>query len=79
MQINVVNHPVIKEKMTRLRDKDTPPSEFRRLLDQIAQLLLFEVTKDLPVREVKVTTPPAWAFWMRSWTCCRKPMWAISA
>lgn len=57
MQINVINHPVIKEKMTRLRDKTTAPSEFRRLLDQIAQLLLFEVTKDLPVREVKVTTP----------------------
>ena len=57
MQINVVNHPLIKEKMTRLRDKATPPKEFRQLLDQIAQLELFEVTKDLPVREVKVTTP----------------------
>ena len=57
MQIQVVNHPLIKEKMTRLRDKNTPPVVFRQLLDQIAQLILFDVTRDLPVREKKVTTP----------------------
>ncbi len=57
MQITVVNHPLIKEKMTRLRDVRTKSGEFRQLLDQIAQLLLFEVTKDFPVREVSVETP----------------------
>jgi len=59
MQIHVVAHPLIKEKMTHLRDKNTAPKEFRQALDQIAQLLLFEVTKDLPVRRVKVETPLA--------------------
>lgn len=59
MQIHVVDHPLIKEKMTRLRDKNTQPKDFRQLLDQIAQLLLFEVTRDLPVRHKKVTTPLA--------------------
>jgi len=59
MQIHVVDHPLIKEKMTHLRDKNTAPKEFRQALDQIAQLLLFEVTKDLPVRRVKVETPLA--------------------
>lgn len=59
MQIHVVNHPLIKEKMTHLRDKKTAPRNFRRLLDEIAQLLLFEVTWDLPIREVPVTTPIA--------------------
>ncbi|WP_317423501.1 uracil phosphoribosyltransferase [uncultured Acidaminococcus sp.] len=59
MQIHVVNHPLIKEKMTHLRDKKTAPRNFRRLLDEIAQLLLFEVTRDLPIREVSVTTPIA--------------------
>lgn len=59
MQIHVVNHPLIKEKMTHLRDKKTAPRNFRRLLDEIAQLLLFEVTRDLPIREVLVTTPIA--------------------
>lgn len=59
MQIHVVNHPLIKEKMTHLRDKKTAPRNFRRLLDEIAQLLLFEVTRDLPIREVPVTTPIA--------------------
>lgn len=59
MQIRVVDHPLIKEKMTHLRDKKTQPRNFRRLLDEIAQLLLFEVTKNLPVKEVKVQTPLA--------------------
>ena len=59
MQIRVVDHPLIKEKMTHLRDKKTAPRNFRRLLDEIAQLLLFEVTRDLPIREVPVTTPLA--------------------
>ena len=59
MQIHVVNHPLIKEKMTHLRDKKTAPRNFRRLLDEIAQLLLFEVPRDLPIREVPVTTPIA--------------------
>lgn len=59
MQIHVVNHPLIKEKMTHLRDKKKAPRNFRRLLDEIAQLLLFEVTRDLPIREVPVTTPIA--------------------
>lgn len=59
MQVHVVNHPLIKEKMTHLRDKKTQPRNFRRLLDEIAQLLLFEVTRDLPLRETEVTTPLA--------------------
>lgn len=59
MQVHVVNHPLIKEKMTHLRDKKTAPRNFRRLLDEIAQLLLFEVTRDFPIREVPVTTPLA--------------------
>lgn len=59
MQVHVVNHPLIKEKMTHLRDKKIAPRNFRRLLDEIAQLLLFEVTRDLPIREVPVTTPLA--------------------
>ena len=57
MEITVVNHPLIKEKMTRLRDAKTTSPDFRQLLDQIAQLLLFEVTKDFPVREIPVETP----------------------
>ena len=59
MQVHVVNHPLIKEKMTHLRDKKTAPRNFRRLLDEIAQLLLVEVTSELPIREVPVTTPLA--------------------
>ena len=57
MEITVVKHPLIMDKMTKLRSVDTEPYLFRQLLDQIAQLLLFEVTKDLPVKEIPVTTP----------------------
>lgn len=57
MQIQVVDHPLIKEKMTRLRSTETDSAAFRQLLDQIAQLLLFEVTRDLKVKEMEVTTP----------------------
>ncbi len=59
MEITVVKHPLIMDKMTKLRSVDTEPYLFRQLLDQIAQLLLFEVTKDLPVKEIPVTTPMA--------------------
>lgn len=57
MDITIVNHPLIKEKMTKLRDERTPSAIFRQLLDQVAQLLLFEVTRDLPIKEIPVTTP----------------------
>ncbi len=57
MNITVVNHPVIADRMTRLRDKNTNSQDFRRNLNQLAQLLLFEVTRTLPTKEVEVATP----------------------
>ena len=57
MQINVVNHPLLQAKMTILRDKDTKSVTFRHIISEVAALLTFETTRDLPVEEVKVTTP----------------------
>ena len=57
MQINVVNHPLLQAKMTILRDKDTKSVTFRHIISEVAALLTFETTRDLPVAEVKVTTP----------------------
>jgi uracil phosphoribosyltransferase len=53
----VFNHPLIQEKLTRLRDRDTPMEAFRKLLNEIAGLMTFEVTRSLPVKKVQVQTP----------------------
>ncbi len=57
MQITVVEHPLIKAKLTQIRDIKTDTVMFKRILDEIAMLLIFEVTKDLPLDTVKVQTP----------------------
>lgn len=57
MQIKVVDHPLIKSKLTEIRDVKTPTSWFKRILDEITMLMVFEVTKDLPVENIRVQTP----------------------
>lgn len=57
MQITVIEHPLLKEKLTVLRDQNTDTRHFRRTLDEVAMLMTFEVTRDLPIKEVEVTTP----------------------
>ena len=49
----------MREKVTRLRDERTPPAQFRALVDEIATLLLYEATADLPVEPAEVRTPLA--------------------
>ena len=51
MQINVVNHPLLQAKMTILRDKDTKSVTFRHIISEVAALLTFETTRDLPVKK----------------------------
>ncbi len=53
----VVDHPLVQHKLTLMRDTATPTSEFRRLLKEIAALLAYEVTRELPMKEVVVETP----------------------
>jgi len=53
----VVDHPLVQHKLTKLRDKNTGPKEFRELLSEISSLMLYEVTKNLPTKEVEVETP----------------------
>ncbi len=59
--VNVINHPLIEHKLTILRDEKTDPFHFRLLVDEISYLMLFEATRDLPLRDTKVTTPVATA------------------
>lgn len=57
--VHVVDHPLIQHKLSILRDKSTGPKEFRELTDEIALLMAYEVTRDLPLEEVEVETPVA--------------------
>jgi uracil phosphoribosyltransferase len=53
----VFDHPLIKHKITRLRNKDTEPAMFRALVNEIASLMVYEATRDLPVQSVEIETP----------------------
>jgi uracil phosphoribosyltransferase len=52
-----VSHPLIKHHLSRLRDKHTPPPEFRQLVQRLAVLLAYEATSDLEVRPAEIETP----------------------
>lgn len=52
-----VDHPLIKHHMGRLRDRATSPSEFRQLIHRLAQLLAYEATQDLSLRNEEIDTP----------------------
>lgn len=55
--VTVVDHPLVKHKLTLMRKKDTSTKTFRQLLKEIAALLCYEVTRDLPVEQVEIETP----------------------
>ena len=55
--IHIMEHPLIKHKITLLRNESTPTSEFRRLVEEIAMLEAFEAFRDLPLADVEVKTP----------------------
>ncbi|MFP4396063.1 MAG: uracil phosphoribosyltransferase [Anaerolineales bacterium] len=57
--IHVSEHPLVKHKLTLLRDKRTDPKKFRELTREITILLAYEATKDLRVEPVEVETPMA--------------------
>ena len=57
--IHVSEHPLVKHKLTLLRDKETDPKKFRELIREITILLAYEATKDLQIEPVEVETPMA--------------------
>jgi uracil phosphoribosyltransferase len=50
-------HPLVRHKLTLLRDTATEPKKFRELIREVAILLTYEATADLNLKEVEVTTP----------------------
>ena len=57
--VTVVSHPLVQHKLTLMRRKETPSSEFRQLLREISLLLAYEVTRDLPLTTRQIETPLA--------------------
>ena len=55
--LTVLTHPLIRHKLAILRSKDTTTRDFKHLVNEIATLMAFEVTKDLPLEPVEVETP----------------------
>ena len=58
-KVCVFDHPLIQHKLSILRDERTSVKEFRELISEIAMLMCYEATRDLPVEEVEVKTPVA--------------------
>jgi len=56
-QVHVSTHPLVRHKLTLLRDERTEPKKFRELIRELAILLAYEATMDLAVEEVSVKTP----------------------
>ncbi|MDA7427361.1 uracil phosphoribosyltransferase [Primorskyibacter aestuariivivens] len=55
--LTIVDHPLVQHKLTLMRDKSTPTTDFRRLLREISQLLAYEITRNQPMTTRKVETP----------------------
>ena len=55
--VNVLKHPLITHKLTQLRRKETGTKDFRENLNEIAGLMAFEITRDLPLKDVLIDTP----------------------
>ena len=54
---HVVDHPLIKHKLSIMRMKETGSKDFRQMLSEIAMLMCYELTRDLPVEDVEIETP----------------------
>ena len=55
--VNIINHPLVKHKITLMRDEKTGTREFRILVEEVAMLMGYEAMRDLPTEDVEVKTP----------------------
>lgn len=56
-KFTVLNHPLIQHKLTIIRKKDTGTNEFRQIVGEIGGLMVYEMTRDLPLKNVEIETP----------------------
>ena len=58
-EVHILDHPLIQHKVSILRDKNTGGTEFREVVGEIAALMCYEATRDLPLEDVTIETPIA--------------------
>ena len=56
-QLHIIDHPLITHKLSIMRNKKTGSKDFRELLDEIAMLMGYEITRDLPLEDLHIETP----------------------
>jgi uracil phosphoribosyltransferase len=59
LAVHVIDHPLIQHKLTYIRDENTSSKDFRDLIEEVASLMAYEVTRDMPLEETEVQTPVA--------------------
>ena len=57
MKVHIIDHPLIQHKLTLMRRHDTSTRSFRQLVNEVAMLLCYEVTRDLPLTTERIQTP----------------------
>ena len=55
--VTILSHPLIKHKLSIIRDKSTSTKQFKECLDEIAGLMAYEISRDLETKEVEIETP----------------------
>ena len=55
--VHLIDHPLVQHKLTLMRRKDASTASFRRLLNELATLMAYEVTREMPMQEIEVETP----------------------
>lgn len=56
-KIHIIDHPLIKHKMTIIRNKDTKSKDFYQLVQEIGSLMAYEISRDFPLKDIEVETP----------------------
>jgi uracil phosphoribosyltransferase len=55
--VTVIDHPLLQHKLSYIRSEDTTTDNFRRLVREVAQMIAYEITRDLPTEKISITTP----------------------
>jgi uracil phosphoribosyltransferase len=55
--VTLIDHPLVQHKLTLMRKKEASTSSFRRLLNELASLMIYEVCRDMPLQDVQIDTP----------------------
>ena len=55
--VHLIDHPLVQHKLSLMRNKEASTNSFRRLLNELAMLMTYEVTRDMPMQDIEVETP----------------------